>query len=345
MRVRYKLVNSKGIILFNGLTHEEIAVTEKIDPPSQQVKIGNITVRAGVARSAYGTVFGVTEDKDYLKSTKKFNDALKALSETLLTFENLVSDLRQQQNTNTSRLLHNLVTLNAHNIQEIYSLIPQDVLTKTAASKQVQMVEKIVKTDSKDTAISLLRIAKNNASMKTEFSVFNKLFDSNPRLEKKHHNIHKVLMNILYLFFPDFTDKNVIINVECPENTIAFFDYESIHVALYHLIENAVKYVKSNTDVGIFITSSGDIVSVVLRMYSLEIAEHEVEAIFEDGYSGEASKQTGKCGSGIGMGRVKDILNINQAKISVQIYPSTKHQYRNATYQMNTFRIDLPTKP
>lgn len=345
MKVRYRLVNSKGVVIFNGLTREEITAAEKIEIPSQQIKIDNKTVRVGIARSACGTVMGVSDDRDYLKSTKKFNDALKALSETLLVFENLVAESRKQQNTNTSRLLHNLITLNAHNIQEVYSLIPQDVLTKTAASKQVQTVEKIVKTDSKDTAIALLRIAKNNASMKTEFSVFNKLFDSNPRLENKYHNIHKVLMNILYLFFPDFTDKNVIINVECPENTIAFFDYESIHVALYHLIENAVKYVKPNTDVEISITSSGEIVSVAFRMHSLEIAENEVDAIFEDGYSGEASKQTGKCGSGIGMGMVKDILNINRAKISVQIYPGTKHQYRNAAYQMNVFCIDLPTKP
>ena len=189
----------------------------------------------------------------------------------------------------------------------------------------------------------MLRIAKNNAAVKAEFSVFNKIFDSNPRLERKNHNIHKVLMNILYLFFPDFTDKHVLVGVSCPENTIAYFDYESIHVALYHLVENSVKYVKPYTGLSIEIFRDNDKVTLEFDMNSLAIYEHEIDSIFDDGYSGDLSKKTGKAGSGIGLSRVKDILAINNSKISVSIDEATRQEQDNAHYQRNIFRIELPT--
>ena len=150
-------------------------------------------------------------------------------------------------------------------------------------------------------------------------------------------------MNILYLFFPDFTDKHVLVGVSCPENTIAYFDYESIHVALYHLVENSVKYVKPYTGLSIEIFRDNDKVTLEFDMNSLAIYEHEIDSIFDDGYSGDLSKKTGKAGSGIGLSRVKDILAINNSKISVSIDEATRQEQDNAHYQRNIFRIELPT--
>ena len=147
MKIRYKLINSNGKVLFNALTKEEVSAIERLHVSSQQIKIGGKFVRIGVSSDSCGTVFGLSSDDDYVKSSKKFQFALQALSCTLVAVEEIVNETRAQINTNTSRLLHNLVTLNAHNIQEIYSIIPQDVLTKTPAAKQVQVVQNTVKSE------------------------------------------------------------------------------------------------------------------------------------------------------------------------------------------------------
>jgi hypothetical protein len=341
MKLRCRLVNNKGRVLFCSFGSDEVVYINEIKKKSLIFGGDKESLRAGLAINTSGTVYAITGDQDYIKSSKKFVAAIDSLSDTLEAFETISNDHQEKLNINTSRLLHNLTTLNAHNIQEIYSLVPQEILSKVPASKQISVVEKVVIDDPRDTAFALLRIAKNNAAMKTEFSVFNKLFDPNPRLEKKSHNVHKVLMNVLYLFFPDFTDKHVLVTLDCPENTIAYFDYESIHVAMYHLIENAVKYVQPHSNFNIKITPLNEVVILLFEMTSLAISEEERLNIFEEGYSGVIAKKIGKSGSGIGMTRAKAILGINGASISLEICPQTFHEYNGIPYQNNIFKISL----
>jgi K+-sensing histidine kinase KdpD len=211
-------------------------------------------------------------------------------------------------------------------------------------SGQVRLVEELITKQMRDTALALLRIAKNNAAMKTEFAVFNKLFEDNPKLQKKSHNVHKVLMNVFYIFFADFTDKEVKVEVICDGTQTAYFDYESIHVALFQVIENAVKYIKPKTNLSANIYESGDEIIVAFEMISLQIKSTEQRQIFDEGYSGTYSEKTGKSGSGIGLSRARDILELNSARIEVSFDPRTQHNVLGVPYQTNTFLIGLPRK-
>lgn len=345
MKIRYRLLNEGNEKIFCNLQTMESAVLEKFEGKSSVLKIDGKNVRCGVVVTQDGMIYATSSDENYLKSSKSFISALGSLANTLATFRDLVTTYQQKVNADTNRLIHNLITLNAHNIQEIYSIIPQDTLSKIKPNQQVVAVETIVKDEPREVAFALLRIAKNNAAMKAEFSVFKKLFDSSPRLEKRSHNVHKVLMNILYLFFSDFTDKSVYIPpIVCMPNVTAFFDYESVHVALYHLIENAVKYVKPQTTLSISIAEYNEQVKITFDMVSLPIGEKEKELIFEEGYSGEFARKTAKAGSGIGMNQAKKILEVNGASIEVQPNPSTLHDHIGIPYQQNTFTITLSTK-
>lgn len=195
----------------------------------------------------------------------------------------------------------------------------------------------------RDTALALLKIAKNNAAMKVEFSVFRKLFDSNPDLRIWPHNVHKVLMNVFYLFFPDFTDKEVKVVVGDSIDT-ACFDYESLHVALYHLIENAAKYIKPKTELSVSIEKTIENIEVHMDMISVQIKDSEKDRIFEEGVSGELPGRIGKAGDGIGMNRAKKIIDLNSGSISVKPYTATAEVVMGVTYQRNVFSITLPRK-
>lgn len=345
MKIRYRILDASSEKIFCNFQESESAIIEKIDRQSVVLTIDGKQFRCGQMQTEDGKIYAVSSDENYLKSSKSFVGMLSLLANTLKTFCELAKNHQEKVNSDTNRLIHNLITLNAHNIQEIYSVVPQDTLSKVKPNLQVAAVEAIVKEEPREIAFALLRIAKNNAAMKAEFSVFKKLFDASPRLEKRSHNVHKVLMNILYLFFSDFTDKSVYIPpIISPQNVTAFFDYESVHVALYHLIENAVKYVKPQTTLSISIFELSQQVKVIFDMISLPIGEEERELIFQQGYSGEFARKTAKSGSGIGMTQAKRILEVNGADIIVEPDPSTLHDHLGVPYQRNVFTIILSTK-
>ena len=336
MEIRYRAYNNNEDIIFCNLESSDKLLLKDITAPS--LKIGK--ERAGKIMGKYGTVVGFTSDKDLLKSSSKFRTSLSVIGDSLKYLENIIKESNDKVNKSTSRLLHNLTSLNAHNIQEIYSLVPQDLLARKV-SGQVRLVEKVIKQESRETALCLLRLAKNNIAMKTEFSVFNKLFDKNPNLQFKFHNVHKVMMNILYLFFADFTDKNVNVKIDCEGKKTAFFDYESIHVALFHLIENSVKYVQPNTELNIKIGEVNNQILISFEMDSIQITKEEVDFLFDEGVSGEYSKKSGKSGSGIGLSRAKNILELNSSSITLDIDEDSLHGYQSIPYQRNTFTIVL----
>lgn len=341
MEIRYKQENSSGEVVFCNLNANEILEISNVNSLSQ--KIVNGKLRAGRISTATGITIGFTSDKDLLNSSQLFKKALDCIHNSLNQIEKIREEITKEINKNTSRLIHNLTSLNGHNIQEIYSLISQENIS-TTKDTHVRYVESIIKEDPREAAITLLRIAKNNAAMKTEFSVFKKLFTTNPSLSKKNHNTHKVLMNIFYLFFPDFTDKEVRVTVGDATVHTAYFDYESIHVALYHLIENTTKYIKPKTQLKVIIEDLNNYVAIKMDMISLEIKEKERLSIFEEGSSGEHAIKLGNAGDGIGLSRVKRIIELNSGSVEAIPFPETLELHHNIPYQRNVFQIKLPKR-
>ncbi len=336
--IRYRILDKDGNKVFCNLKDKEILLIDAIDTSS--IKLESDNVRVGKVSNQYGIIFASSTDKEYLKSSRKFKSYIDIIANSLEIITGIVRASKEAQNQSTNRLIHNLTTLNAHNIQEIYSLIPQDSVSRKMG-EQISLVENIVKEEPRETALTLLRMAKNNAAMKTEFSVFKNLFESNPKLNMVNHNIHKVLMNVFYLFFPDFTDKGVKVTVSSSTET-AYFDYESIHVSLYHLIENSAKYIKPNTILNVSIERVNEYVAIIFDMISTEIKESEKELIFEEGFSGDLSTRTAKAGSGIGLSRARKIIELNNGSINVIPQPRTAEVVMGITFQKNLFAVNLP---
>lgn len=340
MDVRYRITKSDGKIIFCSLNLSDLTILAGIKSPSSKYQNGK--VRAGVLANDQYKVAAFTNSKEYLRSSKTFKTELSCILNSTHIINNIIEDSDKDKNRSTRRLIHNLTSLNAHNIQEFYSLVPQEGVSRKMG-KQISYVKNIVEEEPEEAAIALLKMAKNNAAMKVEFSVFKKLFDLNPDLRATNHNIHKVLMNVFYLFFPDFTDKNVKVEVS-DSNCMAYFDYESIHVALYHMIENSAKYIKPRTILNVGIIANIGRAEIILDMVSTQIRSEEVELIFEEGVSGELACQTGKSGDGIGLSRAKKILELNGGSLSVSPHFDTAEVTMGVTFQRNVFTMTLPRR-
>ena len=185
-----------------------------------------------------------------------------------------------------------------------------------------------------------LRIAKHNIHMKSEFSIYRKLDrDDNADLEFKSYPIRIVVLNVLHTFFGDFTSKNVYVKVSDYFGKV-FIDYETIQVALYHLIENSSKYTKTDSTIFIDFFEEYNDVIVSMEMVSLHIPVNEREKIFKEGVSGVSAKKLGKSGDGIGMWRIKQMIELNKGSIEVNCGEEIEN-FRGVDFSKNTFKFRL----
>ena len=301
-----------------------------------------VAKRLGFAIASNGQISICSSNSNTTKNFKiLLNETLGTLSELCKTRNEVIAEVNNQSLERINRLVHNLKNINAHFLQELYNLIPQN-LFMGKMSKMVSRVEKIVSENPKDTAYCLLRIARLNAGLKAEVAVYDKLFKENPTLNVRSYTLDSVLMLVLNEFFADFHANNVFVRVEDFPKKINL-DFESFRVAMYHIFENATKYVLPNTKISIKFTDNSESNSVIiaLEMTSFALRPNEVLRIFESGYSGEQAKANNKSGKGIGMYLAKQLLELMQA--TIEFVPGTQivRKFNGIEYAENLILITL----
>ncbi len=257
---------------------------------------------------------------DTTKTTKLFRDKLEALSyaypDLIIPKKEIEEKTKKAEQQKVNRLVHNLSSINAHNIQEIYDLVPQSVLSSNW-KKQTDYIKKEIKSNPDKAAMVFLRLAKHSIHMKSEFSIYRKLDrEDSVSLDFKNYPIRNVLLNVLHTFFADFTNNGIYVEVDEYFKEINI-DYETIQVAIYHLIENASKYTKPNSTVHIKFEDSKANLQVIFDMVSVHINPSEKDQVYNEGFSGSNAKKMMKNGDGIGMWRIKQMMELNKGSCSV----------------------------
>ncbi|MEE1961073.1 ATP-binding protein [Allomuricauda taeanensis] len=308
-----KIVDSKKSVLADNLTENCVQCLASCDFEGRTIPIcpeyGDKR-RQGQRITNSSTVFLCCAQT---KTTKLFKQKIEALSYCVPELKIPISEIRNEEQKKVNRLVHNLTSINAHNIQEVYDLVPQEILAQNWR-KQLDFIKEEIEKDMDKAALMFLRIAKHNTHMRSEFSIYRKLErDDNIELDKKEHNLRNVLLNTLHTFFSDFSKQNVYVEVDDFFFKVSF-DYETIQVALYHLIENAAKYTLYNTKVSITAFESDEWINLKFDMTSIHVTEDEKEEIMKEGVSGKMAKKMQKQGDGIGMWRIDQMLKINDGE-------------------------------
>ena len=341
--MRYRITNKQGGIVSSNLAKECISCFNSCVSDGSLFKNclieTNKNRRQGIFKNDKKKVF-ICGTK--VKTTKLFRENIISFYTVIDDIEKMKSELKDsvisEERKRNKRLIHNLTSINAHNIQEIYALVPQEIL-RDNLKDQIQVIKKHLETHKKDAAFTFLRIAKHNLAMKAEFSVFNKLYDELPKLDTKIHQIRKVILNVLHTFFIDFSDKNIYVKVDDFAGRVKI-DYESIHVALFHLIDNMSKYSCPNEDINIQFQKNNGFINVDFKMYSIQITDEEQTKIFEEGYSGKYAKIMNKHGQGIGMTRIKKLLELNGAELIINRNETSDiKRIKNINYAKNVFTL------
>lgn len=237
------------------------------------------------------------------------------------------------------RVLHNIRTINAHSLMEMRGIVPESFF-KQHMKDAVTLASNHIISNASKSAHRILEIAKDLYSIKTEFSVYDKLIKGDAALTKRPFNIRDVLMTVVYPFFGDFTNKNVFVEIQ-PYHVSVLLDFETIQIAFYHIIENTAKYVKPNTRVRVLFPIENDMQQVVFEMVSIHIEKGEVNRIFEEGYSGKQAVKCAQHGEGIGLYRAKRLVEMNKGTLTVEAGEDIE-EYRGAEYSENRFIFSIP---
>lgn len=299
--------------------------------------------RRGMFASKLGKVYFCTSDKDNLSSNKLFKKQLRFYSEMLGSFVDVRDNIRDSGVKFARRLIHNLTSLHAHILQDLYLIVPQESLSgSTSAPSQLKAVKEALQENENDLPKGFLRIIKNAVAIKTEFNVFLSLYSEKPPLNEKHHNLHRVLRNVSSMYFQDFQEKGVFLVQDAFQGEV-LLDYESVGVALHHLFLNAVKYTMNDTTLRIKFPCQDGVPRIELEMVSLPIERNEIDSLYEEGYSGKAARKLSLSGDGSGMGIAKKLLELNGAKIAISAgHPEFSRL--GTEYAKNIFTIEFAKK-
>ena len=276
--------------------------------------------RRGKLTSQEGSAFFCTKESNFVNSSKLFRKELATLLQMNQRIAQIREEVSQQETAKARRLIHNLITLNAHALQDLYSVINQEELaafTQSSYRSQRDLIKNKLMSNPGVAADLFTRALKNGGAVKNELAVFKRMYDSGSTHKKALHSIHRVVLNVVNYFFQDFTDKQIGVSIEDFTGKVTI-DYESVQVALYHLFDNAAKYCAPHTDLQISFASGDSQTCLLLDMQSCHVPDVERTKIYEDGFSGSVPQSQESAGQGMGMGLVRELLRLNNAEIDAQ---------------------------
>jgi signal transduction histidine kinase len=192
-------------------------------------------------------------------------------------------------------------------------------------------------------AQALLRILKTAKLLRTDIEVYELLLNEQPILQLEWHKLHNVILQTLNAFWLDFQTKNIRVNLGTCHQSV-FIDYRTVSVVFCHFHDNAVKYILKNSELSIqFQTLDQTQLSLRITMKSLKIHDHELEAIFREGISGEEASKLGLSGTGLGLHVIRRLCNLNSIGflLNANINPSESITSEGRKYDLNEFVFEF----
>lgn len=291
-----------------------------------------------------GEIIDCTTNPNLVISKRAHIKTLSQSEKVITTLYRYKKTIEEQYQRDYRRLLHNLVSHDAHIIQEFQNIVPEAKLIKSGR-QQIQSISDAIAANSQDAAQALLKIFQNAIAIKNEIATHQRLYVNSDKLELRRHRIHKVLMHTIYKFFTDFANKKIFVNIQ-ETNDELLIDYEYISIVLYHIFDNAIKYALQGKNIAISVERQNNRYRLIIEMISLRIMPCEKEKIFQYGFSGEQAVKIGKNGSGYGMSIVGEILKKHELTLLIQNGAHTEVPvlFNGSEYEKNKFIIEFPKR-
>jgi len=341
MSTYYYAIDNNNQHLFDNFPNDfKYLIYEYYNSEPFKIEINGVVVsaRLGKNSNSYGTIYVFTTESKYINRLKLFRELLKMSVIGIEPMANCKQKIQDYHNSKNEEFIHNVTSLNTYSIQDLFSLIPQNILTENI-NKQNEIIKEIITEKPNVTANTLQNLIKYSLATKVEFSVFERTVKSSTYVQKEKHPIRQVILSILQIFISDFEDRKIEVSLDACERLLDI-DYDSLFVSLYYLMDNSIKYCCPNTKYKIIFKEEDCEFSVLLIMISIKIEDYEIEKIKERKYRSERAKLLNEKGGGLGMYRIEKTLKLNDAylKITPRVNNYTR-TFKNIEYEANEFRV------
>lgn len=284
------------------------------------VSVDGKSTKARIGRKAnsHGVIFTLTIEPKYIKRYKLFRELVELSALTIEPFTKFQQSIVDSNNTKTEEFIHNITSLNTYSIQDLFVLIPQNVLSENI-NKQKDIIKDYIVEKPYVTAETLLKLIKYNLAMKVEFSVFERTKKPDVTVKKISHSIRNLVLSILQIFIDDFEKKKIEVSLDAgtASERRLNIDDDSLFVSLFYLLENSIKYCCPNTKYKIIFKDESDDFSILFIMISLRIENNEVNKLVEHSYRSPLAKKLNQEGKGLGMYRITKTLKLNNAVLEI----------------------------
>ncbi len=337
-----RLVDENDDLLHNSVPEELSKLCNQCFSENETFINNGVKYRHGkICRAGYGCAYIITNDHKIVRRSRSFKEKLSVYFDFIEDISRIKKRAYTKANAHTRRLVHSLDSLSAHNIQEIYNLIPESELRNQQKEDRKQFIQNEVKKQIKRVHKTILNLIKMNEAMKMEFAMFNRLTEGvSQKSDRQRHKIYQAFMSVAHTFFQDFADRDIFLNIGDSEIEVVM-DYELFQVAVYQILDNATKYARKSSNIDVVFIRNENNVHIDIYMSSLLIEADEVDKVTQDGFCGRHAKQAGKNGKGIGMFMVRKAMNLNEGQmiIKANVSASESIRFNDKEYNDNKFTL------
>lgn len=150
-------------------------------------------------------------------------------------------------------------------------------------------------------------------------------------LQYSRVNVRRLLEMLLYEFQPMLKERNLLCNLNIPEDTILKCDANKMQRVFDNLLRNAVIYSYEDTEINISVTENDDAILFRFSNHGDTISEDKLERIFEQFYRLDATRSTSNGGAGLGLAIAKQIIELHNGTIMAK-----------SENDITTFEVTLP---
>ena len=141
--------------------------------------------------------------------------------------------------------------------------------------------------------------------------------ESDKAVEKTQLNLKNLVVAIVDSLMIEADKKNVKFKLSLNDCSISG-NYDSIYSLIFNLVDNAIKYNKTNGKITIKLQEFSNNVILSVKDTGIGIPKEDLDRIFERFYRVDKSRSKDSGGTGLGLAIVKHSLIVNNATIKVE---------------------------
>ena len=141
--------------------------------------------------------------------------------------------------------------------------------------------------------------------------------ESDKAVEKTPLNLKNIVVAIVDSLMIEADKKNIKFKLSLNDCSISG-NYDSIYFLIFNLVDNAIKYNKTNGKITIKLQEVSNNVILSVKDTGIGIPKEDLDRIFERFYRVDKSRSKDSGGTGLGLAIVKHSLIVNNATIKVE---------------------------